>query len=65
MKGCHAIGLVGVLLRQSRQLIAQHLKHKSRIHFQIVDMAHLQAPVLVVLDQVVVGIARKCKRIEP
>ena len=65
MKGCHGIGLVGVLLRQSRQLIAQHLKHQSRIHFRIVDMARLQAPVMVVLDQVVVGIARKCEWIEP
>ena len=52
MKGCNGIGLVGVLLRQSRQLIAQHVKHQSRIQFRIVDMARLQAPVMVVLDQV-------------
>ncbi|TIL52772.1 hypothetical protein [Mesorhizobium sp.] len=64
MKGCYGIGLVGILLRQSRQLIAQHLKHQPRIHFRIVDVACLQAPVMVVLDQVVVGIARKCERIE-
>ncbi|TAT97864.1 hypothetical protein ELI49_29400 (plasmid) [Rhizobium ruizarguesonis] len=65
MKGCDGIGLVGVLLPQSCQLIAQHLKHQSRIQFRIVDMARLQTPVMIVLDQVVVGIARKCERIEP
>ncbi|MEY9788666.1 hypothetical protein ABIE77_003225 [Sinorhizobium fredii] len=65
MKGCNGIRLVGVLLRQSCELIAQHLKHQSRIQFRIVDMARLQTPVMVVLDQVVVGIARKCEGIEP
>ena len=65
MKGRHGIGLVGVLLRQSCQLIAQHLKHQPRIHFRIIDMTRLQAAVVVVLDQVVVGIARKRERIEP
>ncbi|MNE56462.1 hypothetical protein D3C80_1513700 [compost metagenome] len=65
MKGCNGIRLVGVLLRQSRQLIAQHLKHQSRIQFRIVDMTCLQTPVMVMLDQVMVGIARKCERVEP
>lgn len=65
MKGCNSIGLVGVLLRQSRQLIAQHLKHHSHIQFRIVDVACLQASVMVVLDQVMVGITRKCEGIKP
>lgn len=51
--------------RQSRQLIAQHLKHQSRIQFRIVDVACLQASVMVVLDQVMVGITRKCEGIQP
>ncbi|MHC2481212.1 hypothetical protein ACVIKP_003003 [Rhizobium leguminosarum] len=65
MKGCNGIGLVGVLLGQSRELIAQYLKHQSRIQFRVIDVARLQTPVMVVLNQVVVRIARKCERIEP
>ena len=65
MKGRHCIGLVGVLLRQSCQLIAQHLEHQPRIHFRIIDMARLQAAVMVMLDQVMIGITRKRERIDP
>ena len=50
---------------QGSELIVENLEHEPRIQFRVVDMARLQLPVAVVLDQVVIGVARKGQRIEP
>ena len=46
-------------------LVSENLQCESRIQFRIVDPPPSQLPVLVMLDQVMVGVAWESKRIEP
>lgn len=69
--GCQVVigrqGL-GRLVRQVTQrfdLVFQHLEDQPRILFGIVDVTGLQASVVIVLDQMVIGVARKGQRVEP
>jgi hypothetical protein len=59
---------IGGLLPQSDErcdLLGQNLQRQPRILFGVIHMPHLQAPVLIMLDQMVIGVARKGQRIEP
>ena len=59
---------IGRLLFQSPKrldLVGQNVKNQLRVQFRFVHMSRIQTPVVIVLDQVVIGVARKCERIEP
>ena len=53
---------IGSLLPQpskSRDLIRQHLQRQPSVLFRVIYMPDLQPPVVIMLDQMVVRIARK------
>jgi len=50
---------------KDRDLIRHHLQSKPRILFGVIHMRDLQPPVLIMLDQMVIGIARKRQGIQP
>ena len=50
---------------EGRDLIGQHLQRQPRILFGVIHMPDLQPPVLIVLDQMVVRIARKGQGVQP
>ena len=47
------------------QLVAKTAERQSRIELRVVELPRLQLPVLVMLDQMVVRVARKGQRVEP
>ena len=51
--------------RKGRNLIGQHLQRKPRVLNRVIHMPDLQPPVLIVLDQMVVRIARKGQGVQP
>ena len=51
-------------LLQSSPLVAENLQRQPGIQLRIVDAASLEPAVLIVLDEVVIGMARKRKRAE-
>lgn len=65
MKGCDGVRLVPVHLAQGRKLVAQDIEDQARIHFRVIHMAALKAAVMIMLDQVVIGITRECQGVEP
>lgn len=50
---------------EGRDLIGQHLQREPRILFGVIHMPDLQTPVVIMLDQMVIGIARKGQGIQP
>ena len=52
-------------LAESGNLVGQHLKHQSRVKFRVVHMPRLQPSVLIMLHQMVVGVARKGQGVQP
>ena len=54
-----------MLLSQSLKLVVEDVEHQPRIEFRVIDMASLEAAVVIMLNKVVVRIARECQRVEP
>ena len=50
---------IGVRLRQSPTLVAEDLQGEAGVELRILDAPAFEPAVLLVLDQVVLGIARK------
>ncbi|KDB05119.1 hypothetical protein U879_03190 [Defluviimonas sp. 20V17] len=65
MIGHQRIGFRGIEFAEGLELVFQHLKHQTRIEFWVVHMPRLEAAILIVFDEVVVGIARKGQRVQP
>lgn len=65
MIGQQGVGGLGRQLPEGGDRAVQHLQHQTRILFGVVHMARLQAPVVIMLDQVVVGVAGRGQRIQP
>ena len=65
MKRCDKIRAATADLGQGLDLVPQNVEDKQGILLGIVQMTALQPPVLIVLDQVMVGILRERKRVEP
>src|SRR5690606_2365874 len=65
MENSDGVRTILILPRQRVKLIAQHLKHEPCVLFRIFDMTGLQTPVMIVFDEMVVGIARKGERVQP
>ena len=63
--GGQRVWIFTVQRRKAGELVRQHLENQARIQLRIVDMPRLQPPVMVVLHEVMVGVAREGKRIEP
>ena len=57
--GQQGVGRLLLEVRQRLDLVCQHVKDEACILFGIVDMAGLKAAVMVVLDEVVLGVSRK------
>ena len=64
MPGQHQIRVCLLTLPQGRALIAKQIQRQPRVLFGVVHAVPLQRTVLVVLDQVVIGIARECQRVQ-
>ena len=47
------------------ELIGQNFKNKSGVKLRFIDMPRSQSPVLIVFDQMVIGVARESKRVQP
>ncbi len=65
MEGCQEIGITIGAFPELGELVAQHSQGQPGIEFRVIDPFGLQLAVLVVLDQAVIGMAGKAKRIEP
>ena len=63
--GKHRTGRLPPQPGEGRDLVGQHLQRQPRILFGVIHMPDLQPSVLIVLDQMVVGIARKGQRVQP
>ena len=56
---------LGPQSREGRNLVRQNLQGQPRILRRVVHMPDLKPPVLIMLDQMVVGAPRKGQRIQP
>ncbi|MET0438378.1 MAG: hypothetical protein ABW043_12885 [Devosia sp.] len=65
MKRSDSIRFISVHLLKRGKLVAQDVENETRIHFRIIHMTALKAAVVIVLNQVMIGIPRECQRIEP
>jgi hypothetical protein len=50
---------------EGRDLIGKHLQRQPRVLFGVIHMPDLQPTVLIMLDQMVIGIARKGQGVQP
>lgn len=65
MIGGQRVGFGPIEIAECVDLVFQDLKHQSRVEFWIIHMSRLQTAIMVVLDEVVVWVARKGQRVEP
>ncbi|WP_232816500.1 hypothetical protein [Paracoccus zhejiangensis] len=59
------VWFLDIQLAERLDLVFQHLKYQTCILFRIIHMADLQSPIMVMLDQPMIGIARKRQRVLP
>ena len=65
MIGSQGVRRVRTELTHGIKLIRQNLEHQTRIQFRIVHMSRRKAAIMVMFDQVVIRVARKCERVQP
>lgn len=56
---------LGGLFPESFKLVLQDLKDQPRVEFRVVHMPRLQPPIVVMLDEMMMGVARKGQRVQP
>ena len=65
MEGCQQIGVISCEFFELGELVSQHGEDEASIDLGIAGAPGLEPPVLVVLDQAVIRVARKGERVEP
>lgn len=65
MEGSQEVGIGSSEFSELLKLVSQDGEHESGVEFGVAGVPGLEPSVLIVLDQAVVGVARKGKRIEP